>query len=92
MGDGRGAPDLIGAFSMPRPDTNPIRSISTNVSFTSSPVVPTAVRAGGTEKYSFHTSSKAWKLFKSVRNTCALTTLSRDEPAAAKVCLRFSST
>ena len=49
----RGAPDLItSCFEARARHICPIRSISTNVSRTNSPVVPTVVRAGGTLKYS----------------------------------------
>src|SRR3989454_8649633 len=51
-----------------------IRSISTSVSFTSRPVVPTVVRGGGVGKNSRQTSSKAKKLLRSVWKTCAFTT------------------
>src|SRR5439155_17517722 len=54
------------------------RSTSTRQPGTSRPVVPTVVRGGGVPKNSFHTSSKAPKLFRSVWNTCALTTLSSE--------------
>ena len=70
---------------VPLPVTQPIRSISTSVSLTRRPVVPTVVRAGGTLKYSFHTSSKPLKFWRSVRKTCALKTLSSELPAASKV-------
>lgn len=56
----------------------PMRSISTSASFTSNPVVPVVVRAGGVSKYSFHTSSKPLKVRRSVRKTCALTTSARE--------------
>src|SRR5437867_14333 len=62
-----------------------IKSISTSVSVTSRPVVPMVVRGGGVEKNSRHTSSKAKKLFRSVRNTCAFTTRSSEVPAALHV-------
>src|SRR5215470_1837741 len=92
VASGRGAFDLITCLSTPLLGTKPIRSISTSVSLTRRPVVPTVVRAGGTLKYSFHTSSKAKKSLRSVRKTCALKTLSSELPAASKVFFRFSRT
>ena len=67
-----------------------IRSISTSVSGTSSPVVPTVVRGGGVGKNSFHTSSNPLKFIRSVKNTWAFTTFSNDVPAASNVRARFS--
>jgi hypothetical protein len=67
-----------------------IRSISTRVPGTRSPVVPTVVRGGGAGKNSFQTSSKPLKFARSVWNTCAFTTWLSDVPAALNVCARFS--
>jgi hypothetical protein len=63
-----------------------------SVSLTSRPVVPTVVRGGGTWKNSRHTSSKAEKLLRSVRKTCAFTTSLSDVPAAANVLAKLCST
>src|SRR5439155_709085 len=54
-----------------------MRSISTRVPGTSSPVVPTLVRGGGVGKNSRHASLKPAKFARSVWNTCALTTVVR---------------
>ncbi len=51
-----------------------IRSISTRVPGTSSPVVPIVVRGGGVGKNSFQTSSKALKFMRSVWKIWAFTT------------------
>src|SRR5262249_26762808 len=62
----------------------PIRSISTSVSGTSSPVQPMVVRGGGCLELRFHTVSKPWELFRSVRNNFALTAISREGTAGSK--------
>src|SRR5262245_34066149 len=62
-----------------------MRSISNRAPGTSKPVVPTVVRGGGVGKNSFQTSSNSLKSRRSIMNTCALTTFSREVPAALNV-------
>ena len=54
------------------------------------PVVPTVVRAGGTAKYCFQTSSKPAKSCEVRQEHLRLDDLIERDPAASKVCFRFS--